>query len=69
MRCVYAHLSGKAIFLSRFAVVMAITYAGFFVLLASFFFRLDIYSFQNLSPGLILKIFYKFSQISSTIVL
>ena len=57
MRCLYAHLSGKAIFLSRSAVVLAIAYAGFFVLLASFFFRLEIYPFQNLSSGLILKIF------------
>ena len=57
MRClVHAHLSGKAIFLSRFAVVMAIAYAGFFVLLASFFFfRLEIYSFQNSALGLFLK--------------
>ena len=50
MRCLYAHLSGKAIFLSRFAVVMAITYAGFFVLLASFFFPFSDIFFSKSQP-------------------
>ena len=50
MRCLYAHLSGKAIFLSRFAVVMAIIYAGFFVLLASFFFPFSDIFFSKSQP-------------------
>ena len=50
MRCLYAHLSGKAIFLSRSAVVLAIAYAGFFVLLASFFFSFRDISFSKSQP-------------------